>query len=500
MLAPLTSQFTPRNSYDVAIIGAGPAGLTLALALAKMGRSVFLAEGGDLERTDRSQDIYKGRIVGDQYFPLDEARLRYFGGTSGHWGGICRPFDAQDLAAKRANADTAWPIGLSDLAPYQAGARAMLNIPPFPPDQPLPHTNRMMQNNLIWSDPVRFGTAYRKAVADSSGIDGLYNCNFMGFDFSGGAVKAAHFVNWDHHPLVVHATQFVVACGGIENSRVLLLENRKFHNAMGNQGGAVGAYWMDHPAFEVGEFVITDRARFKRDPLNKEITWAPTPAVLASSNALNSHVKLYPADGAAKKLVKDLMCMAPKFSAGVLDKFGHKLFCTTGSMVVWGEQEPRESNRIQLDDTALDEWGRPRIKHNVHMSPLDAHTIRVAAWEAARYMAQENIGRAKLKPWVLSDQAQIPLADRIMILHLMGGTRMATSPAKGVVDRDCKVFGTQNLYVGGSSVFPSGSYANPTYTIVQLALRLATTLNQSLSTPAVAGKIAAKPAARAIAR
>jgi choline dehydrogenase-like flavoprotein len=55
----------------------------------------------------------------------------------------------------------------------------------------------------------------------------------------------------------------------------------------------------------------------------------------------------------------------------------------------------------------------------------------------------------------------------------MGTTRMHADARKGVVDAQCRVHGTDNLYVAGSSVFPSGGYANPTLTLVALALRLA---------------------------
>ena len=82
---------------DVCVIGAGPAGITLARALAAAGASVALMEAGGLEISAESQDAYVGTTVGLDYFPLDTCRLRYFGGTSGHWGGMCRNLDAYDF-------------------------------------------------------------------------------------------------------------------------------------------------------------------------------------------------------------------------------------------------------------------------------------------------------------------------------------------------------------------------------------------------------------------
>jgi choline dehydrogenase-like flavoprotein len=76
--------------------------------------------------------------------------------------------------------------------------------------------------------------------------------------------------------------------------------------------------------------------------------------------------------------------------------------------------------------------------------------------------------------WLLADPPRFPgiADDEVGGKHHMGTTRMAADPRHGVVDRDCRVHGTDNLYIGGSSVFPTTGHANPTYTLTQLALRL----------------------------
>jgi choline dehydrogenase-like flavoprotein len=95
--------------FDVCIIGSGPAGVTVATKLSRAGKKVALLEGGGESYDQASQDLYKGNIVGDKYYPLDVARLRYFGGTSNHWGGWCRPLGKEDFEAKGVFAKTAWP-------------------------------------------------------------------------------------------------------------------------------------------------------------------------------------------------------------------------------------------------------------------------------------------------------------------------------------------------------------------------------------------------------
>src|SRR6476646_765666 len=79
--------------YDVCICGTGPAGITVARKLAKYGKKVLLLEAGGLSYSDDSQDHYKGKSVGREFYWIESSRLRYFGGTSNHWAGICAIFD-----------------------------------------------------------------------------------------------------------------------------------------------------------------------------------------------------------------------------------------------------------------------------------------------------------------------------------------------------------------------------------------------------------------------
>ena len=111
------------------MIGTGPAGVTLARSLAARGLDVALMEGGGLEWSPESQDVYAGDVIGHDYFDLDAARLRLFGGTSGHWNGQCRELDPGDFAARPHHPLGAWPIAKADLDPYQAETDAILDLP-----------------------------------------------------------------------------------------------------------------------------------------------------------------------------------------------------------------------------------------------------------------------------------------------------------------------------------------------------------------------------------
>ena len=101
MLKRLAEGVELSAEFDVCVIGAGAAGITLATRLARRGRSVLLAEGGEIDFSAASQKQYEGAVVGDPYFDLAETRLRFLGGSTNHWGGDLQTvgmarFHAQD--------------------------------------------------------------------------------------------------------------------------------------------------------------------------------------------------------------------------------------------------------------------------------------------------------------------------------------------------------------------------------------------------------------------
>ena len=118
------------RTFDVCVVGAGPAGITLARRLAGDGLDVALMEGGGLEPEPRSQALYEGELVGLPYYPLDAARLRYFGGTSNHWAGWCRALRPPDFEARPGVPMSGWPISAADLAPYSAETDGILGLGP----------------------------------------------------------------------------------------------------------------------------------------------------------------------------------------------------------------------------------------------------------------------------------------------------------------------------------------------------------------------------------
>jgi choline dehydrogenase-like flavoprotein len=160
------------------------------------------------------------------------------------------------------------------------------------------------------------------------------------------------------------------------------------------------------------------------------------------------------------------------------------------------ECESLPGNAVRLGD-ARDVFGRPLPRLDWRLSERDVRSVQRAFGLLGRALERSGQGRIEL------DFPDTPDCWRAACTggkHHMGTTRMHESPAQGVVDADCRVHGTANLYVAGSSVFPTGGYANPTLTIVALTIRLADHLRAVRAAPAVLATQAPSARGRTAAR
>ena len=141
------------------------------------------------------------------------------------------------------------------------------------------------------------------------------------------------------------------------------------------------------------------------------------------------------------------------------------------------EHLPHRSSRVVLA-TDRDALGMPRLRTQVAFTEQDVRTVEKFHRVLAAQLSATGTGAFHAYDPDLVSQIEDRLTHFNSMYHHLGTTRMSASPATGVVDRDCRVHGVDNLYVAGGSVFPTGGYANPTLTVVALALRLADRLRQ----------------------
>ncbi len=465
------SRFMPT----VCIIGSGPAGISLALWLEKQNISSIIIEAGGMEYSPDSQDVYRGKVVGDSYYDLDYARLRFFGGSSGHWSGWCRPLNEADFEPRKGIKDSGWPIRKKDLDPYTKDADSIFEIGAMEKDKPLNENLNEVQFRFS-SPPVRFGQKYREHIEKSSTIALLLNSPVTEIVPVKGRISHVKVTTKNKTIERISAPYFCLCTGGIENSRMLLWSNHLNAGGVVPDARTLGKYWMEHPIFGVGDSVLFSFTKMRvKDGIR---FYAPSDSFLRKNDIGNFGIRLAVGEDIVKELIKDGLCIAPKFFTDLAMKADNQLVCSAAIRMAW-EQLPMSSNRIELD-TEKDANGIPRVKLYWKKQPQDRHTAETALQLFGSYFAKSDKGRVKVSPW-LAQGLDYPENDERGGPHHMGGTRMASTSADGVVDGNCKVFGVDNLYIGGSSVFPTGGHANPTYTIVKLALRLGDHIAQKVA-------------------
>ena len=458
----------------VCIIGSGPAGLSLALQLERQKVPCLVLEAGGFEYTPESQAAYRGTVVGDVYRDLSATRLRHFGGTSGHWEGWCRALDDVDFQPKQGVAHSGWPIRKADLDPYAARTAEILNLAPRATDAPV--SDDLNEIHFQFSKPVvRFGEKYRKHIENSSLIGLLCGSPVVDIVPMGNRIDHLLVRGADGRAQKVSARAFCLCTGGIENSRLLLWANQLHQGGVVPKAEALGRYWMEHPHFGVGEAILEGFTRMRVEGGTR--FYAPSAQYLRTHGGGNFGLRLLVGQNLAKALIKDGLCYAPQVFTDYARKLNAGLVCAAHLHLAW-EQLPDSSNRIELD-RELDATGMARSKLYWRKSAEERRTAQTAVALFSQWLARTNRGRVKVVPW-LTQGLGYPDDDELIGYHHMGGTRMASSAASGVVNSDCRVFDVANLYVGGSSVFPTGGHANPTFTIVQMALRLGDHLAQQL--------------------
>ena len=286
----------------------------------------------------------------------------------------------------------------------------------------------------------------------------------------GARISAANIVSPEGSAYQFKAPHFVVATGGIENSRLLLWSNEKSADPVVPDATALGRYWMEHPEFECGEAIVGRPEAYTQD----EDGWAyfaPTLKAMETAGIANFHLLIFPNDySGTKKLVADLACTAPSTAHWFADLMGQNLICGAHLSMAM-EQAPLYENHVALSATQRDFSGVPRVELHWRKSELESRTLIEGLKLMGATLIEKDIGRVRMDNWV-NNGPDYPTEGEIAGYHHMGGTRMSDNPRTGVVDANCRVHGMQNLYIAGSSIFATGGYANPTATIVAFSHRL----------------------------
>jgi choline dehydrogenase-like flavoprotein len=255
-----------RNQSDLCIVGAGAAGITLACELETTGLSIALLESGDIGFRHRPQLLYHGENVGLPNFATAKSRFRTFGGSTTRWGGQCRPFDPIDFEARPWIRHSGWPISYASLKPYYCRAAVVCEL--AQPDFDLapwfttnagvtPVRSSILETRIYQFSQARdFGVRHRDRLAHARNVQVYLNANVTEIitNGSGSEVICLRCRTFNGRESRFSARAYVLACGGIENARLMLASRNVAPCGVGNSTDLVGRFFADHPYFLLGHF------------------------------------------------------------------------------------------------------------------------------------------------------------------------------------------------------------------------------------------------------
>jgi choline dehydrogenase-like flavoprotein len=533
---------------DLCIVGGGPAGITIARALADGPLSVCLLESGGPEEEEANQALAQGESVGRAYYSLDETRFRVFGGASNRWAGWCRPLDPIDLERRDWVPNSGWPIGWEEFDPYfrQAAELCQLEQLDFDPTHWPDHIPDLYGPDFVgdgirptvWqvSPPTKFGLVYRDELKRARNVEIYLYANVVELESDAAAerVVAVRAACTNGRRFEVRSRAFVLAAGAMETARLLLASNKVNPAGLGNDHDLVGRYFMEHPHVVTGRVRIdqeaaSDRAylpavdralggayarvALQRPSGNIKAAYALEPEVqrregllnfsahlttgsyerreesdayhslklvvgnLRSPRRLAEQIKNRTLPAGLGKHVKNIVVNLDEAVGTVVKEIVQRP--THLELFTQAEQSPNPDSRITLSPEK-DPLGMPRIRLDWRLSELDKRSIRRSQQLLGDRLRDAGLGELEPEEWLLTDD------DRWGATlhgghHHLGTARMHDSPDQGVVDRNGRVHGVDNLYVSDGSVFPTGGYANPLLTIVALSVRSAEHLRATLT-------------------
>ena len=456
------------KSCPVLIIGSGPAGLTLALELEKKNIQSVIIEAGGEDYSDKSQSYYKINAKGTHLKDISNSRLRQFGGTSAIWGGWCKPLSNLDFIN--------FGLNPSQINKYQNIACEILNIDNSFRESAI--NEDFNQIEFQYSN-VRFHKKYFDQIKQSKNIKLILNTQLSHFDGKNNRIEDAICISNGKFSKI-KVQEFVLCCGGIENSRILLWSKYKNKNLF-HKDLKIGKFWMTH-YWILGGIGFVNLKKFKSYMKNRFIDKDGPIHISANENNLDGKLQssLYLSTNEdqnfIKEMVKSVLCIAPEYGKKISKLILNKsLKC--GNIFMHVEEKPIEENEIILDMNNKDNNGIPFAKINYKSSFIAKKNAKNLIEKLANFFRENDLGRVA----IAEELYQLEEFQNLGSYHHLGGTLIGKDSKDSVVDNNLKVHGIDNLYISGSSTFNHGTYKNPTFSIIQLSLKLADDLKNKLS-------------------
>ena len=483
--------------FDVCVVGGGTVGLYVAAEQSARGKSVIVLEAG----RDRGEN--KGRLLGPHpvrgtHRGSEEAWTTGLGGTSQLWGGQLWPWQEWEFAGLPQNGISAWPLTYREISPYYGRVLRDLGLPGTHAHihgaagkLPTIQTNEFSIRYSSWIDRTRrnFGKnpAIRAKLRTATVLESVV-VNRIRSVTSGSAEIEVQ--NGSGLLSTISAKNVVLAAGTLGNARILR------NSELSRDLPALGRGFMDHVSKRIARVDVVDWNKFRAFSAPKTVRGVlASPRIVPALHHLNAHGSLpcyahwefaTPDTGAVASVRSWLRAgqtgeRRPALST-VLTRIGGEsgglaeavvrgvryrerpILTSSHPYLRLDVQQPaRDDVRVQWTSNA-EEPEYPNLSLSWRTGQEEAATAEAVTDQLLTSINSLDIGAEVQK--LQTDEA---FED---IFHMMGGTRMATTASDGVVNPDCAVFGTTNIFVAGASVFPSGGMANPTFTALALAARI----------------------------
>jgi hypothetical protein len=498
--------FVPDKQNNTVIVGAGPVGIYLAYCLSQAGGSVVVVEaGGRVADTTRNQIATNS--TGLDFVGHRLGRAFGLGGTSVVWGGQLAEFDAADFSQ--------WPIAFKDVSSWYGKVYKDLSVHPEGIDV---YRNRLGAETADlqpverffthWLPQQNFARIFRKQLVDDARTPILINGTVNGIRFEDGRASAVKVRTADGRDLEIPGRQFVFCNGTLEIVR-FFLSTAKTSDVPWKQNSSIGKFYQDHPCGKVATAELIDEQKFRNFfenaftsgivKLQSKLRFRPEvreDGDLGISGFFSFRSDIQDQLGNIKWLIRSLrsgaqsssLASLPKDMLALLRMFGPialrfirdrrvmAFFDRSIDFMVQCEQHPIERSQIRLGNEEHPIPGMFSIDIDWQVDgPQIMETLNKFTCDADRYLQARGLARLNIDERVRSSDVSF-LKTMYDFYHQAGGMCMSDSPESGVVDTNCRVWGTSNVYVAGASVFPSSSHANTTFTALALAARLASTL------------------------
>ncbi|MBX9461718.1 MAG: FAD-dependent oxidoreductase [Aquamicrobium sp.] len=511
-----------------------------------------LESGAHMASVEASQHSRAEIVGTPKHADMMVAVQRSFGGTSNLWGAGCVPLDPIDFERRPGLTDASWPLEYRDFASHFADASRYANCgPPVFEDEPpgvaIADREFRCSNLIRFAEPASFRTAHEDEIRRSQRIRLHLDATVTGMAFaSDGRVASLLVRSRSGEVTTLKAKTFVVACGGVETARLMLAVQRTAPSAFGGVDGPLGRYYMGHLSGEIAQMRLANAAldagldffrgahgRYarrriiasddvqRRENLTNVSFWPFMPpfrdaahrsavlslAYLALSvpaigrRLVSEHLRernstppapIVPHLGNLVAGLPELLRFMPRFLHGrfLADTRLPGLHVRNAGrrygVHYHAEHLPHAESRVTLANQH-DELGMPRARIDMRVSDADVAPIVRTHQLLRDWVARTGLGELE---WLYPEQdmpARV-LAQAPDGVHQIGTARMGANSRTGVVDGDCRAFGSPNLYVAGSAVFPTSGQANPTFSAIALAVRLARHMAAEAHTHALAAE------------